>query len=132
MKVENRLLYHYSAEVVPKDTTEDHGRRAYLIDPTTKLISQVYVKDYKDIQQHIGCEMFTMAFRLDNADVLYMDDMGLIDGKPHDYFAVLDAYNAPLAGRGLLVGSNAQGGDEDVRTEILDLAMMVKWAESTS
>ena len=116
---------------MPKNTTEDHGRRAYLVDPTTKLISQVYIKDYKDILRHIGCDMFTMAFRLDNADVMYVDDMGLIDGKRHDYFAVLDAYYAPLAGRGLLVGSNAQGGDEDVRTEILDLAMLVKWPEST-
>ena len=116
---------------MPKNTTEDHGRRAYLVDPTTKIISQVYIKDFKDIQRHIGCDMFTMAFRLDNADVMYVDDMGLIDGKRHDYFAVLDAYYAPLAGRGLLVGSNAQGGDEDVRTEILDLAMLVKWPEST-
>ena len=116
---------------MPKNTTEDHGRLAYLVDPTTKLISQVYIKDFKDIQRHIGCDMFTMAFRLDNADVMYVDDMGLIDGKRHDYFAVLDAYYAPLAGRGLLVGSNAQGGDEDVRTEILDLAMLVKWPEST-
>ena len=114
---------------MPKNTTEDHGRRAYLVDPETKLISQVFIKDYKDIQRHIGCEMFTMAFRLDNDDVLYVDDMGL--AMKNNYFAVLDAYYAPLAGRGLLVGSNAQGGDEDVRTEILDLAMLVKWPEST-
>ena len=116
---------------MPKNTSEEHGRRAYLVDPTTKLISQVYIKDYKDILRHIGCDMFTMAFRLDNADVMYEEANGLVDGKKHDYFAVLDAYDAPLAGRGLLVGSNAQGGDEDVRTNMLDLAMMVKWAEST-
>ena len=117
---------------MPKNTTEDHGRRAYLVDPTTKIISQVYIKDYMDIQKHIGCDMFTMAFRLDNSDILYVDVMGLIDGKKHDSFAVLDAYERPLAGRGLLVGSNAQGGDENVRTNILDLAMMVKWAEQGS
>ena len=111
--------------------TEDRGRRAYLVDPTTKLISQVFIKDYMDIQRHIGCDMFTMACRLDNDDVLYVDDNGLIDGKIHDYFAMLDVYQAPLAGRGLLVGSDAQGGDADARTNILDLAMMVKWPEST-
>ena len=110
---------------------KDHGKRAYLVDPTTKLISQVCIKDYTDIQRHIGCDMFTMACRLDNDDVLYVDDSGLIDGKMRDYFAVLDAYLAPLAGRGLLVGSNAQGGDEDAQTAIVDFAMMVKWAEST-
>ena len=110
---------------MPKNTTEDHGRRAYLVDPETRLISQVFIKDYKDIQRHIGCEMFTMAFRLDNDDVLYVDDMGL--AMKNNYFAVLDAYDAPLAGRGLLVGSNAQGGDEDARTNILDFAIMVKW-----
>ena len=114
---------------MPKNTTEDHGKRAYLVDPTSKLISQVYVKDYTDIQRHIGCDMFTMAFRLANDDVLYVDDNGL--SKKNDYFAVLDAYLAPLAGRGLLVGSNAQGGDEDAQTAIVDFAMMVKWAEST-
>jgi len=115
---------------MPKNTTEDQGRKAYLVDPETKLISLVFIKDYKDIQRHIDCDMFTMAFRLDNDDVLYVDDNGL--SMKSDYFAVLDAYQAPLAGRGLLVGSNAQGGDENVRTNMLDFAMMVKWAESTS
>jgi len=110
---------------------KEQGRRAYLVDPTTKLISQVFIKDYMDIQRHIGCDMFTMACRLDNDDVLYVDDNGLIDNKTQDYFAMLDVYQAPLAGRGLLVGSDAQGGDADARTNILDLAMMVKWAEST-
>jgi len=115
---------------MPKNTTEDQGRKAYLVDPETKLISLVFIKDYKDIQRHIDCDMFTMAFRLDNDDVLYVDDNGL--SMKNNYFAVLDAYQAPLAGRGLLVGSNAQGGDENVRTNMLDFAMMVKWAESTS
>ena len=122
---------------MPKNTTEDHGRRAYLVDPTSKIISQVYVKDYKDIQKHIGCEMFTTGFRLQNGDVLYVDDMGLIDGKKNDFFAVLEDENSytlcnPLAGRGLLVGSNEQGDDEDVRTNILDLALMVKFAEEST
>ena len=65
---------------MPKDTTEEQGRRAYLVDPTTKLISQVFVKDYRDIQQHIGCDMFTMAFSFDNGDIMYADDNSLIDG----------------------------------------------------
>jgi len=120
---------------MPKDTTEERGRRAYLVDPTTKLISQVFVKDYKDIQQHIGCDMFTMAFSFDNSDVLYADDNSLMDGKKHDFFAILEDDEThtlcrPIAGRGLLVGSDAQGGDADARTNILDLALMVKWAES--
>ena len=60
----------------------------------------------------------------------------LIDGKKHDYFAILEDDETrmlcrPIAGRGLLVGSDAQGGDADVRTNILDLALMVKWAEAT-
>jgi len=121
---------------MPKNTTEEHGRRAYLVDPTTELISQVFIKDYKDIQQRIGCDCFSLAFSFDNGDVLYSDDNGLIDGKKHDFFAILEDDEThtlcrPIAGRGLLVGSDAQGGDADVRTNILDLALMVKWAEAT-
>ena len=63
-------------------------------------------------------------------------DNGIIDGKKHDFFDILEDDEThtlcrPIAGRGLLVGSDAQGGDADARTNILDLALMVKWAEST-
>ena len=39
---------------MPKNTTEEHGRRAYLVAPTTELISHDIIKDYKDNQEHKG------------------------------------------------------------------------------
>jgi|TARA_R110002020_G_scaffold78762_3_gene197905 hypothetical protein len=102
--------------------------QAYLIDSTTKLVSQVEVDGYKDIQEKIGCELFTTACSLENGDTLFVDDMSLIDGKEHEFFMFAD-YPSPIAGNGLLVGTAANGDEKDCETSIVDCAMKVRWLE---
>ena len=106
----------------------DKKHKAYLVDPVGELISLVDVEDYKDINDHLLCDIFTTAFRLDCGDVLYVDDMGMLNDAPNKgIFAIPKAYSNPLFGRGLLVGSTPDGGSKDPETELIDFAMMVKW-----
>ena len=91
---------------MPKDTTEDHGRRAYLIDPTTKLISQVYVKDYKDIQQHIGCEMFISQSKRQIEELVAGTNENFWDVAEAVYLALLHAKTDRDAASGLLGSAN--------------------------
>jgi hypothetical protein len=60
---------------------------------------------------------------------LYVDDMGMFNGNEKGMFAIPEAYDKPLFGRGLLVGSTPDGDSKDPETDLLDFAMMVKWLE---
>ena len=110
------------------NTSEEKSSTGYLIDPESKLVSVVSVEDFKDIQKHLECDMFTTAGMLENGDTLYVDDMSLIDGKPHEYF-IFKGYHSPIAGRGLLLGSTPDGGDADCSTNVIDAALLIEWLE---
>jgi|TARA_R100000458_G_C8249157_1_gene226448 hypothetical protein len=102
--------------------------KAYLIDSTKKVVTQVEIGGYKDIQKYIDCRMFTTACNLENGDTLFVDDESLIDGKDHEFFMFED-YLSPIAGNGLLIGSTESGEEADCATNILDCAMKVQWLE---
>ena len=101
--------------------------KAYLIDPVDKLVSQITIGDgFEEIQEHLKCDLFTVACTLDNDDTLYVDDVGLISGKQQEFF-MFQPYPSPLAGRGLLLGAKPDGSSADCQTELLDCAMMGSW-----
>ena len=54
--------------------------KAILIDPYLPSITPVKVVDYKCIQRHIGCDVFTCVRFPDGEHVAYVDDEGLING----------------------------------------------------
>lgn len=82
--------------------------RAYLINPFDKTVTEVeYDGDYKSIYTLIDADCFDVA-RLDKGDGIYVDDEGLISGKPQEFFLVR-GYPTPLAGKGLLLGCNDEG-----------------------
>lgn len=110
------------------NTSEEKSSTGYLIDPEAQLVSVVSVADFKDIQKHFECDIFTTVRALSNGDTLYVDDMSLIDGKPHEFF-MFEGYPSPIAGRGLLLGSTPDGADTDCETELIDAAMLVEWLE---
>ena len=110
------------------NTSEEKSSTGYLIDPESKLVSVVSVANFEDIQDHLECDIFTTIRALDNGDTLYVDDMSLIDGKPHEFF-MFEGYPSPIAGRGLLLGSTPDGNDADCETELVDAAMLVEWLE---
>jgi len=110
------------------NTSEAKSSTGYLIDPEAQLVSVVSVADFKDIQKHLECDIFTTVRALSNGDTLYVDDMSLIDGKPREFF-MFEGYPSPIAGRGLLLGSTPDGADADCETELIDAAMLVEWLE---
>lgn len=82
--------------------------KAYLINPFKREVTEVeYEGDYRAIYPLIQADCFDIA-RLDKGDGIYVDDNGLISGKHQEFFLFKD-YPTPLAGYGLLLGSNDDG-----------------------
>lgn len=86
---------------------------AYLINPETKTIEAVSIDASKEhlpqIYVHLGCTLITTA-PVAGGDTVYVDDEGLIKGPVYQFFG-LQGYPQPLAGRGLVMGSDGEGND---------------------
>jgi hypothetical protein len=80
--------------------------RAILIDPFTQTIEEVdYSGDYKDIYSLIECDLFTTVYLPNTSDdTLFVDDEGLY--VENQRFFKIDGFEQPLAGRGLLLGTD--------------------------
>ena len=93
--------------------------RAILIDPANQTITEVdYDGDYQSIYKLIDCQTFTSAFVFENEDSLYVDDEGLWGAT--DFF-MINGVLQPLAGRGLIIGSDDEGGSIAAKSDIDDL-----------
>ena len=80
--------------------------KGYLVDPTERTITQVDVVRPADL---IGCSTITASAFNDAGDVVYVDDEGLLKG-PTDFF-LIEGYPQPLAGKGVVVGTDDEGDD---------------------
>lgn len=80
-----------------------------MVDPTSRTILEVDVGDYRHIRELIDCDCVTAARFNDAGDVAYVDDEGLLKG-PTDFF-LIEGYPQPLAGKGVIVGTNEDGDD---------------------
>ena len=83
--------------------------KAYLINPFAQTITEVdYSGDYNEIYQLINCDTFTCVELNEYGDTVFIDDEGLISGKPQEFFVLRD-YPQPLAGMGLVLGTDQEG-----------------------
>jgi hypothetical protein len=84
--------------------------RAILIDPTEKTVTEIDgdFANYKKINEAIGADLFTVV-GLGKGETIYVDDEGLLTNPPKDLFR-WKGYYAPLAGRGLILGTDDGGG----------------------
>lgn len=87
--------------------------KGILIDPFERKVSEVELTgDYKEIYKHIHCDTFD-AVRIENGDACFVDDNGLfMKPKNQDeqrYFMLSNYYPEPLAGYGLVLGTNSEG-----------------------
>ena len=81
--------------------------KAFLIDPEEQTIIEVEHDDtLQNIYKHIDADCFDMLRINNKNDVILVDDEGLYR-KDH-YFRYKGAEN-PLAGKGLVLGTNHQG-----------------------
>lgn len=96
--------------------------RAILIDPFACVITEVRhnADDYREIYGFLSHESMKVttftAVYLPNGDAVFVDDEGLL--KPCDRFFHLIDYHEVLAGKGLILGANAQGETVDCNSDI--------------
>lgn len=101
--------------------------KALLIDPYTRTVSEVeYSGDYQHIYTLIDANTFDIA-RLPNGDGAFVDDEGLL--KPCDHFWLHENYPSPLAGKGLLLGCDAEGESISPTTDIETLRNEVRFMD---
>jgi hypothetical protein len=101
--------------------------RALLIDPFTETVTETfYSGDYKQIYQLIEAETFDAA-RLgpDLSDTVYVDDEGLL--KPNQFFFLEDLYPFPLAGKGLVLGTDDEGDAISPTITIAEILQSISW-----
>jgi len=84
--------------------------KAILIDPFEKEVREIdWSGNYHDISNILDAPHFDVAhFGSGDGDVIYVDDEGLFREKGQEYFGFAGHPN-PLAGYGLLVGTDAEG-----------------------
>lgn len=81
---------------------------AILIDPFNKTITEVvWNGDFHHIYQLIDCETYDCARINRQGDAIFVDDEGLF--KEEQCFFKHDDYPQPLAGKGLILGCDAEG-----------------------
>ena len=101
--------------------------RAILINPFTQTIEEVdYSGDYKDIYSLIECDLFTTVYLPNTSDdTLFVDDEGLY--VENQRFFKIDGFEQPLAGRGLLLGTDKEGDSVDCMSTVEEVKAIVSW-----
>ena len=101
--------------------------QAILIDTPNQTIEIVdYSGDYKDIYALLGCDLFTTVY-LEGVgeDTLYVDDEGLY--VENQVFFGIAGCPQPLAGRGLILGTDDEGDSTDCTSSLDTIKKMVTW-----
>lgn len=101
-----------------------HG---FLIRPQERDIIPVLhnADDYKEIYKHIDCDCFDVV-RIDDAgNVIFVDDEGLLKDQRH-YFHIGDT---TLTGKGLVLGTNAEGDTVSTTLTLGQLQDMISFSE---
>lgn len=100
--------------------------RAILIDPFERTVTEVeFNGDWRSIKEHIGngCDLFWTGPRLPNEDTVYVDDEGLF--KSDQEFFQFSDYPEPLAGRGLVLGTDERGDSVEVKSTLEEIRELV-------
>ena len=91
---------------------------AFLINPNNKSITEVtYTGMLRDIYEHVGASLLCTCDINKAGDTIYLDDEGLMNKK---LFFKLTGCKNPLAGKGLVLGTDPQGNSISPVTETLE------------
>jgi hypothetical protein len=105
------------------------SKYGYLIDPFAKTVTEVgYSGDFRQIYSLIECETFDVARVNKHGDSIFIDDEGLIVEKPQAFFW-FDGYPQPLAGKGLLLGSDSDGESVSPHVTLQEVKDRLLWVE---
>ena len=102
-------------------------KRAIKIDAYERTVTEVQIseEDYKEIPRAIGCDLFCVGTYLPNGDALMVDDEGWLREEATKGFSLRGFGEGIFAGNGLIVGSDDEGGTDDVKTELIDLNLKI-------
>lgn len=111
--------------------------RAILIDPVQHTINEVEhdASDYHNINKAIRAELFTTINLLEPGDAVFIDDEGRINGRGEGLggFRLLgdpdESLSVPLAGYGLVLGSDDKGDTAPAKTNLDWLRAHVEWLD---
>lgn len=102
--------------------------KALKIDVVYQTISQIEIKDYKEIYSAIGngCDLFCCPIEFENGDVLYSDDEALLRENIEGCFAMHD-WSIPLVGNAIILGSDGNGDSVDVKSKANQILEKIIW-----
>ena len=103
---------------------------AYLINPVNQTITSVeHSGNLSSLRTLLDCRIVDAA-RLNNShgDVVYVDDEGLFC---NEHFFMVDGYPTPLAGLGLVVGMDGEGGDAAPKSTLDEIKSKIKFLTRT-
>ena len=102
--------------------------KALLIDVKNRLIQKIEIGEhFTEISKAIDCDVFAAPHILENNDTMYCDDEGLL--KEQEHFFLLDSYPQPIAGNGLILGCDDEGGSIDAKTSLIELSNKVTFMD---
>lgn len=93
--------------------------KAYLIDPDARSINEVDVDKSLGLEAYyrlLDCDMIEAAAFNEHGDVAYVDEEGLL--KTQTKFFQIAGYPQPLAGKGLVVGTDQEGETVEPKTTL--------------
>ena len=83
--------------------------KAILIDSKTREIREVDYTNFNDIYKFVGCNLFDAVDFNTKNDTVYVDDEGLLTLTHDTMFFTIGDSEQPLAGNGLILGTNDEG-----------------------
>lgn len=103
--------------------------KAILINAFTRKISYVNVEqgdnELQSIYEHLECQMIEAPLYLENSDIVFVDEEGLLKECNH-FFYILGAQQ-PYAGSGLILGTMRNGDSTDAESELDEIKSRVKF-----
>lgn len=96
--------------------------KAILIDSINEEVSMVKVDgSLDDIYRLLNCTNFDVVpVRFKNNDAIYCDGEGLLTLTPETKFFFYEGSYQPIAGNGLIVGTDEEGDTVDVKTSVTE------------
>ncbi len=102
--------------------------KAILIDPLEMLVSEVfYGGEMEEIYELIEAKPFTVAYFGTDGDGIFIDDEGLF--RQGQRFFKFDGYPQPLAGKGLILGSDESGESIAPTISLDEVRTSIRWVQ---
>lgn len=90
-----------------------------------KIIQIDIAKGIEPLYKELQCRCFT-TIELDNGDILFLDDEGLLLEEPLGAF-VYDNYPQPLSGHGIILGNDEEGESQDCKSTVEEIKKVVRF-----